>query len=174
MFADKELVEHIHQSADGFFGIDHHAAFKIPPGRRFRPHPGTGEIRGTEKGPLPVDNDGFHVISRTKDPLESIGIDQLRKAIKVFAKTWSRFLGVDQTDLDAFGDQVIKHREKGIELSRGALVMKILDIRRRDPDKPFRGGNQILEDGLVDFFIENEAHLWGSLNSLPPTWSVQD
>lgn len=157
VFPHKELVEELHQFPNRFGGVRDDPALEVSPPHRLRPHARTRQIGRSEKGALPVDDDTFHVIPRAKDTLKAVRPDQIREAIKIRAKSRSGLLRMNQPDLDTVRNKIIKEPEKGVELlSPRSLNMKVLQIRRRHPEKPFRRRNQFLENGFMDRFIQNQ------------------
>src|SRR5690606_29266445 len=67
----------------------------------------------------------------------------------------------------------VEEREEGIELPRGVLVVEILDVRRRDPEETRGGRNQVVEQRLMNFFVENKAIHRRTFNIEPSTLNVQ-
>lgn len=155
MFPDEEVVEELHQSFDRLGSVAEGAAFEVSSLGGFRAHAGSGEIRGAEEGAFPIGDDALHVIARTEDSFESIRADQIREPVKIFAKTGTGFLCVDKANLNAIVDKVVEEGKESIEaFPAGALDVKILDIRGRDPEKATRGGNQVMEQCFVNLFVQ--------------------
>tara|TARA_R110000850_G_scaffold5389_16_gene22477 strand:+ start:1745 stop:2056 length:312 start_codon:yes stop_codon:yes gene_type:complete len=97
------------------------------------------------------------VIAGAEYSFETVGIDQFRESVEVFAKTRARFFGVDEPNFDAFANEFGEEGEKGVELLFGPLKVKVLQVGRGDPNELSGRGDEVLKNSLMDFFVENES-----------------
>ena len=63
---------------------------------------------------------------------------------------------MDEADGHAFLDEVAEDFEEGDEAAT-LLDMEVFDVGGDDPEKLFGGGDQFLDDPLVDVFVEEEG-----------------
>lgn len=115
VLADEKIIKELHEPFDGFWCVCQGSAFEVSSLSGFGSHPRAGEIGGTEEGTFPVDDDALHVIPRTEDPFESIGIDEVWKPVEVFSKPGTRLLRVNEPNFDALGNEIVEKPEEGIE-----------------------------------------------------------
>ena len=139
MFSDEEVIEKLHETFDSFLCVCQGSALEVPSLCRFGSHAGTGEIGGAEEGALAVDDDALHVIPRTEDSLESIGINQVGIPIEIFSKSGSRLFRVNEPNFDTIGNEVIEKPEEGIEpFPPGPGDMEILNVSGSNPESACR------------------------------------
>jgi hypothetical protein len=154
MLPYEEIVEELHEPLNGFWCVCQGSAFEISSLRGFGSHAGAGEISRAEEGAFAIDDDALHVVPRTEDSLEAIGINQIGKPVEIFSKSGSRLFRVNEPNFDAIENEVVEKPEEGVEpFPPGPGNMDIFDVRRRNPKSARRRRNEILEDGFVDLFV---------------------
>ena len=122
----------------------------------FGSHAGTGQVGRAKVGFRAVDENAFHVISRAENSLETLGFDEFGKSIEILTKSWPRFLGVNQSDVDTSQHAFGKDLEKGVESPGGHFNVHILQVGRRNPDEPLCRWEELLNHAMIDLLVEKQ------------------
>ncbi len=139
-----------------FLFVGDEAGFEVSFEGPFGADPGAGEVCGADEGFSAIDDDGFGVNARAEDAFEEVTLDEGGVFVEVLAKAGSGFFGVEESDGDAFVNEVGEDLEEG-DKAATFFDVKVLEVCGDDPEEFFSAGEHVDDDALVDFFVENEV-----------------
>ena len=117
------------------------ACLKVPGAGALLADAGTSEVGRSDVGSLQVEDDDLEMNARTQCSFQAG--KQYRVMVKVFPEVRSRLLGMNQTNLLAFLDEIGQQAQE-----RPLLHIEVFDIGRANPERPFHlghPGNHLLE-----------------------------
>lgn len=154
--AEVEGVDPFDKGGEVFLLVGDEARFEVAFERSFGTDAGTGEVGGADEGFDAIDDDGLGVNAGAEDALEEIALDEGGVAVEVLTKAGAGFLGMEETDGDAFVDKVGEDFEEGDEAA-AFFDVKVFEVGGDDPEEFLSPGKHVHDDALVDFFVEDEV-----------------
>ena len=130
MLTYPNIIELVHGLLNQLWIVGEDAGLEVAGAVAFHADACAGEVGAADICHLAIENKNLEMYSRTKHPFQAI--KQGRIFVEVLTERWTRLLGMNESHLNAFFDELCQNGQEGLRL-RADLDIQVLDVGGANP-----------------------------------------